>query len=103
MDPEKHKEDIDCESEGIEEDEAYQHLNPEGLKDLDFPTDANWHRKLEILDIYILEENRRKLDKWQRAIVDIGLKYTKDLQKFLKGSNSLQRPRNLVVIIHHTF
>ena len=53
----------DDETEGIEEDEAYQHLNPEGLKDLDFSTDRNWHRKLEMLDKDILEENTRKLEK----------------------------------------
>ena len=32
MDPEKHKDDIDCDLEGIEEDEQYVHLDPEVTK-----------------------------------------------------------------------
>ena len=33
IDPEMHKEDIECDIEGIEEDEAYHHLDPDGLKE----------------------------------------------------------------------
>jgi hypothetical protein len=74
MDPEKHKEDIECDMEGREEDEQYKHLDPEGLKDLDFPNAGNWYRKLELLDTHVLETKTRRLDIWQRKVVDIGLK-----------------------------
>ena len=35
IDAEKHKEDIECEMEGKEEDEQYLHLDTEGLKSID--------------------------------------------------------------------
>ena len=38
LDPEKHKDGIECDMEGREEDEQYKHLDPEGLKDLDSQT-----------------------------------------------------------------
>ena len=55
IDPEKHKEDIECEMEGPEEDEQYVHLDPEGLKDLDCPNAGSWYRKMEVLDTDVLE------------------------------------------------
>ena len=98
LDPEMQKEDIECEIEGIEEDEAYQHLDPDGLKGLNCPEVGNWHRKLEMMDKDVLEQETRKLDKWQRKVVEIGLKYARGLKMFSNGSASLPKPRNLVVI-----
>ena len=46
MDAEKHKEDIECQLEGIEEDEEYRHLDPEGLKELDIPAASAWLENL---------------------------------------------------------
>ena len=63
MDPEMHQEDIDCELEGVEEDEQYRHLDPEGLKDSDIPDSTSWYRKLEVKDQYVLEQETCKLDK----------------------------------------
>ena len=56
LDPEKQQEGIECEIEGNEEDEMFSHLDPEGLKDLDFPDTGNWYRKLKLLDYKDLEE-----------------------------------------------
>ena len=50
--------------EGNEEDQMFSHLDPEGLKDLDFPETGNWYRKLELLDIATLEMETCKLDRW---------------------------------------
>merc|ERR1712105_158465 len=41
MDPEMHQEDTECEMEGIEEDDKYRHLDPEGLKDRDITDTRN--------------------------------------------------------------
>ena len=98
MDPEKHKEDLECDLEGLEEDEQYRHLDPEGLKDLDFPAAGNWYRKLELLDTSILEKRTCMLDVWQRKVVDNGLKFVRGLKKFANGFDSLPTPENLVVI-----
>ena len=98
MDPEKHKEDLECEIEGTEEDERYRHLDPEGLKDLDFPAAGNWYRKLELLDTHVLEKQTCMLDVWQRKVVDNGLRFVRGLKKFSNGFDSLPMPENLVVI-----
>ena len=56
LDPEMHQEDIECDIDGLEEDEQYRHLDPTGLKDHDFPGTANWYRKLELKEQNVLEQ-----------------------------------------------
>ena len=77
MDPEEHKDDLDCEFEGIEEDEECRHLDTEGLKGTDIQSTGNWFRKLDLLDYKDLEEKTCKLDEWQRLVVDNGLQFAK--------------------------
>ena len=98
MDAEKHLEDLECDIEGIEEDEKYRHLDPEGLKELVIPDAGNWHRKLELLDTNVLEQETCKLDKWQRKVVDVGLKFVRGLRKYENGFDTLPAAENLVVI-----
>ena len=98
LDPEGHQDDADCDLEGIEEDEQYVHLDPEGLKGLDFPAAGNWFRKLDLLDLGELEQQTCRLDEWQRKVIDVGLRFAKGLKKFSGASDCLQKPENLVVI-----
>ena len=98
MDSEKHKEDIESEMEGIQEDENYLHLDPEDLKDLNHPNPGNWYRKLNLLDKDTLMNTSCRLDKWQRKIVDRGIQYARSLRKYQNGFESLPEPPNLVVI-----
>ena len=57
MDPEMHQDKIECEMEGLEEDEQYRHLDPEGLKGRDVPDLASWYRKLEVKGTLSLDKN----------------------------------------------
>ena len=98
MDPEKHQEDLDCELEGIEEDEKFKHLDTDGLKEFDSQNIGNWYRKLDLLDYKDLEEKTCKLDEWQRHVVDNVLKFARDVRKFNAGYGSLPKHENLVVI-----
>ena len=98
LDPEKHKDGLECDMEGREDDDQYTHLDPEGLKDLDFPDAGNWYRKLEVLDTNDLEGKTCRVDVWQRKVVDVGLKYVRGLKKYANGFDSLPTPENLVVI-----
>ena len=82
FDPEKEKEDLECLIEGEEEDEIYSHLDPEGLKEKDFPEPGGWYRKLQVLNTDVLEEKTLRLDQWQRTVVDIGLEFVRGLKKF---------------------
>ena len=56
LDPEKHQEIMECELEGLEDDEQYLHLDPEGLKDINIPNISNWYKKLELMDHQALVE-----------------------------------------------
>ena len=85
MDPQMHQDDIECDLDGLEEDEQYRHLDHTGLKDRDFPDAGNWYRKIELKDQNILEQETCRLDKWQRQVVDTGLKFVRGLRKYSKG------------------
>ena len=81
LDPKNCQEEIECDIEGTEEDEKFSHLDPEGLKGLDFPDKGNWYRKLELLDMSTLETETRKLDKWQRKVLDNGIRFARSIKK----------------------
>ena len=98
LDPEKHQDEIECDIEGIEEDEKFSHLDPEGLKDRDFPDTGNWYRKLELLDTTTLEKETCKLDRWQRKVLDNGIKFARELKKSTNGFSSIPKTENLIVI-----
>ena len=51
-----------------------------------------------MIDENVLQLKTCKLDKWQRQVVDNGLRYVRGLRKFANGFGSLPRPENLVVI-----
>merc|ERR1711954_54765 len=70
IDPEMHQEDIECALEGVEEDDQYRHLDPEGLNMQVIPDLTSWYRKLEVMDQHVLEYETRKLDNLQRHVVD---------------------------------
>ena len=85
MDPEMLQEDIECELEGVAEDEQYLHLDPKGLKECDIPNLSSWYRKLEVKDQHILKQETCKLDKWRRKVVDVGLRFAKGIKKHVNG------------------
>ena len=93
-----HQEDIECDLDGLEEDEQYRHLDPTGLKDHDFSEAGNWYRKLELKEQNVLEQETCKLDKWQRQVVDAGLRFVRGWRKYAKGHSNPPTPENLVVI-----
>ena len=99
MDVENLKENIDCELEGFQEDENYSHLDTEGLTEFDaLAPVGNWYTKLELLPKDELDEKTRKLDKWQRKVLETGLKYANGLKKYYNGSGTLPHADNVVVI-----
>ena len=84
IDPQIHQEDIECELQGTEEDDLYKHLDPEGLKGREIPDMGIWYRKLELMDKDELEQKTRKLDKWQRQVVDVAIIYVRKLKKYVR-------------------
>ena len=98
MDPEKQREDVECEMEGIEEDENYIHLDPEGLKDIVIPNSANWCKKLVLLEEGDLMSKTCRLDKWQMKVVNRGIAFARDLKKFHNGFDRLPTSPTVVSI-----
>ena len=94
IDAGKKQTDIDCDLEGIKDDEKYIHLDNKGLKELNFPTSGNWFRKLQLMDIKELEQQICRLDEIQHKVIDVGLKFVKGLKKM----SNTQKPENVVVI-----
>ena len=68
------------------------------MKEHDIPNLASWYRKLEVKDLHVLEQESCKLDKWQRKVVDVGLKFAKGIKKHENSSTKAPKPENLVVI-----
>ena len=93
MDAEKEQEIDDCEEEGVDEDPQYCHLNPDGF--LQNPCESNMGVKkmhqLLVMEIGILEEKTQKLDEWQRKVVDIGMKFARDIVKARKSPNTIPK------------
>ena len=58
---------------------------------------GNWFKKLELLDEKVLQKRTYGLDKWQRKVVDIGIKYARDIRKFSNGFDCVPVGRKLVV------
>ena len=84
--------------EGLEEDEKFLHLDPEGLKEMNIPNVSSWYKKLDLMDYKTLVEQTCRLDKWQRKVLDTALKYVRGLQKYAAGHGRAPRPDNTVVI-----
>ena len=89
LDAEKAKEDMECAEDGMELDDKFIHLDPEGLENINVMNSGVWFKKLELMDEKKLTNRTCRLDKWQRKVVDIGIGYARDLRKFYNGFDSV--------------
>merc|ERR1711954_308130 len=51
-----------------------------------------------MIDQSELERKTCRLDKWQRQVIDVALKFVRGVRKYANGVDRLPRPENLVVI-----
>ena len=99
IDPAKEQENIDADDEGITQDPDHLVLEPgellsEGNVDT---TKDKFYRRIELGNLDELAERTRKLDPEQRQVVDIGIKYAKDLVKSLSGNCEPPEPPLLII------
>ena len=88
----------DCEDEKSEEHPEFQHLHPD-LVDCDEKVNSkSIYRNIEIKCLKTLKENTRSLDVYQRKVVDIGVKYSKDIVKSRK--NGCKGPDPIYLMVH---
>ena len=99
LDPTLVQENADCMDDGIEEHPDYEHMNPDFIEqnndDENKPTKSIYPR-IELQTMDILKEKTRKLDEYQRHVVDIGVKYAKDT---VKARNGFCRPPDPILLM----
>ena len=89
-------EEID-EEEAQQEDQLFGHLNPENLDIKEDSSKHGFHKRIEIPDDSILKESTRNLDEYQREVLNVAIKYSKDLVKARKFPNNPPTPPLLMV------
>ena len=99
MDPTGQQEKEDCEIDGQILHPDFHHLNPD---DLDLPESLKTHSKqfqaIELDEKNVLLDKTRKLDKFQKKVIDRGVQYSRLLVKSLKQKNPIPIPSNVIVL-----
>ena len=98
LDAEKRQADLECEEEGIEPDPRYEHLDLGDHNEHDFVPSSNWCKTIELKEDYQLCKDAQSLDKNQRKVLDICLKYARDVVKARSDVNTAPVPPRLIVL-----
>ena len=98
LDPHLVPDNEECNEESEEECSTYGHLDP---RNIDIPEDPlpakSIYRSIEIKPIEELRASTRSMDKYQRAVVDMGVKYAKDLVKARRNFSPVPDPPYVMV------
>ena len=100
LDSTLHQDNAECQEEGLEEHPDYLHLDPQdmGMVDEENAQQAqSTYKAIEIPDGDVLRMATRTLDEQQRMVLDIGIKYAKDIVKARKDGNAVPEPPMLMV------
>ena len=97
LDAAKEQDNADCEEEGTEEHAEFLHIDPGQIA-----TDSDKHtsgiyKKIDIPGADELRASTRTLDSHQREVVNIGVKYAKDVVKSRREGNLAPVPPLLMV------
>ena len=99
LDPQYEQEIDECENESLFIHPDYEHLNPDELGTTETGTRREKvYRPIEIHDIKVLREKTRKLDFYQKKVIEKGIQYSRKVVKALKDKNP--PPEAVKVIIH---
>ena len=94
LDPTLEQDNADCDEEVEVEHPEFLHIDPGQIttEKNTTPKAAAIYRRVEVPTDIILKERTRSLDYWQREVVNIGVKYAKDIVKGRRNANSLPTP-----------
>ena len=92
LDPTLEQENADCDDEEVTEHPDFTHIDPGDIIKEQEKSDAVKYRKVDVPTDDILKEKTRSLDYWQREVVNIGIKYAKDVVKGRRTGNSPPTP-----------
>ena len=92
LDPALEQDNADCDDEAEAEHPEYSHIDPGQIVSEQAKPEAVKYRRVEIPSDSTLRERTRSLDSWQREVVNIGIRYAKDIVKGRAKSNSPPKP-----------
>ena len=99
LDAATEQENAECQEEGEELHPDYLHLDTDNVDDIEENKGQiqNIYRTIELPDINTLKEKTRQLDPYQRNVIDIGVKYAKDIIKSQREGNPIPVPPHVMV------
>ena len=101
MDPQMEQDNADCRSEEYEENEehlALGHLNPDLYNFAEENSKPGFYKKIDIPDQEALKSSSRQLDEFQKEVLNIAVKYCKDIVKARNHQN--QAPSAPLLMVH---
>ena len=99
LDATKEQANAECQEEIEELHPDYVHLDTDNVDELDetLKNVQNIYRRIDLPDVKTLKEKTRQLDPFQRNVIDIGIKYAKDIMKARREGNMIPEPPHLMV------
>ena len=98
LDAAAEQENAECQEEMEELHPDYLHLDPENHEEIEENVpQQSIYRKIDLPEVNILKEKTRQLDPNQRRVIDIGIKYAKDIVKSRREGNTTPEPPYLMV------
>ena len=99
LDAAKEQVDAECQEEIEEIHPDYVHLDTENIGEIEenIKKVQNIYRTIDLPNISELKEKTRQLDPFQREVIDIMVKYAKDIIKSQREGNPVPDPPNLMV------
>ena len=98
MDPQGEQNNEDDQLEDIVQQEAFEHLNPEFAEPPEDHIFEEAFRPIEVQSLQELRIQARKLDVYQRKVLEIGIKHARALVKTRGGKNPLPSDSPLVMV-----
>ena len=94
LDPALEQDNADCDEEVDAEHPDFIHIDPGQITTVTntTPKPAVIYRRVEVPTDTKLKEITRSLDYWQREVMNVGIRYAKDIVKGRRNANSLQTP-----------
>ena len=104
LDPALEQDNADCDDEVETEHPDFSHIDPgQIVREEDKEAEAVKYKRVEIPSDKMLKEKTRSLDCWQREVVNIGIRFAKDLVKARRNANSAPTPPLYMIRVGQNF
>lgn len=101
LDPEGQQEIEDNRMDDINPDEDFAHLDPDYVEGPDENAFEKEYRPIEVRDLASIRRDARRLDNFQRKVVEIAVRHARALIKARGGKNRLPIPPLVMVSFNY--